>query len=186
MFIPSIVHRICVFAGSRDGGPAYVAAVRALSIALVRRGHGLVYGGGRAGLMGVLADAAIAAGGDVRGVIPRDLVDRELAHTGLTDLSVAASMHDRKATMYELSAAFIAIPGGFGTLDEMFETLTWRQLGIHSKPLGLLEVDGYWQPILAWLERAVRDGFVGEDSARDLLVDSDPERLLDRLLADNK
>jgi uncharacterized protein (TIGR00730 family) len=133
--------------------------------------------------MGVIADAALSMGGDVHGVIPRSLVDRELAHDGLTSLSIATSMHDRKTTMHSLSDAFIAIPGGFGTLDELFETVTWLQLGLHEKPVGLLNVDGYWEHLVEWINRAVRDGFVNEESARNLIVDSDEGRMVARLTA---
>jgi hypothetical protein len=175
------MRRLCVFAGSRQGGPLYVSAARAVAVAIVRSGYGIVYGGGRQGLMGVVADAALAAGGDVRGVIPRDLMDRELAHPGLSSLSVVSSMHERKATMYDLSSGFVAIPGGLGTLDETFETLAWRQLGIHRKNLGLLDVAGYWEPLVRWIERALRDGFI-DPCAPSLLVDSDPDRLIGRVL----
>src|SRR5689334_13523463 len=135
------VKRVCVFCGSSPGArPAYAAAAAALARCLVTRGLGLVYGGGNVGLMGVLADAALAAGGEVIGVIPRALVDLEVAHTGLRDLRVVDSMHERKATMAELADAFVALPGGMGTLEELFEVWTWAQLGLHAKPCALLDV----------------------------------------------
>ncbi|MBV9946298.1 MAG: TIGR00730 family Rossman fold protein, partial [Myxococcales bacterium] len=146
--------RICVFIGSRDAGPSHREAARKTGHAIARRGWGLVYGGASVGSMGVLADAALAAGGEVIGVIPRALVDRELAHPGLTKLVVVGSMHERKATMHALCDAFLALPGGFGTLDEAFEAITWRQLGLHAKELAFLDVDGFWQPLLRWMERA--------------------------------
>jgi uncharacterized protein (TIGR00730 family) len=176
------MNRLCVFAGSRDGlRPAYLAAAREVGVAIARRGWGVVYGGARVGTMGALADAALAAGGEVHGVIPRSMVDREIAHTGLTRLWVVDSMHERKAKMHELSLAFLALPGGCGTLDETFEAITWMQLGLHDKPIGLLDVEGYWQPIARWLERAVADGFVQEGHARAMHVGDQLDRLLDQL-----
>lgn len=179
------MHRVCVFAASREGTGAardlFAAAARATGEGLARRGWGMVYGGARVGLMGAAADAALAAGGEVQGVIPSSMVTRELAHGGLTQLHVVDSMHARKARMHELSSAFLAIPGGFGTLDELFETLTWSQLGFHGKPVGLLDVDGFWQPLVRWIERAVGDGLVAPEHAAAVLVRSDVEAILDLL-----
>jgi uncharacterized protein (TIGR00730 family) len=149
--------------------------------ALARRRIGLVYGGGGVGLMGILADAALSAGGEVVGVIPEALMGREVAHRGLTDLRVVASMHDRKALMAELSDAFVALPGGFGTLEEFCEALTWAQLGIHRKPCGLLNVAGFFDPLLSFFDHAVRERFVSPDHRSLVVVEEDPERLLDAL-----
>ncbi len=155
--------RICIFCGANTGkNPAYAAAARALGAMFAERGIGLVYGAGNVGMMGVAADAALAGGGEVIGVIPRLLVEKEVAHTGLTRIEVVETMHERKRLMYELSDAFIALPGGMGTLDELFETLTWIQLGLHAKPCGLLNVDGYYDPLLTMLDRATGEGFIGE------------------------
>ena len=173
--------RICVFCASSPGSsPAFAAAARILGTLLAERGHGLVYGGGNVGLMGLIADAALAAGGEVIGVIPRPLVDRELAHHRLTDLRVVESMHERKQLMHDLSHGFVTLPGGFGTLDELFETLTWAQLGMHEKPIGLYDVDGYWAPIIAWADNAVRMQLLRAEHRALLLSDSDAAALLDR------
>jgi len=145
------------------------------------RGLGLVYGGGKVGLMGAVADGALAAGGEVVGVIPQALVEREPAHDGLTELHVVASLHERKALMAELADAFVALPGGFGTLDELMEQLTWSQLGLHSKPVGLLDVDGYWRPLVAFARHATEEGFVREVDLGSIAVAGDAEALLDRL-----
>src|SRR5262249_11009257 len=148
--------RLCVFCGSSAGGAAaYADAARRFGPALAAHGLGLVYGGGHVGLMGVVADAVLGGGGEVIGVIPQALVDRELAHTGLTALRVVATMHQRKALMADLADGFVALPGGFGTADELFEILTWAQLGLHAKPVGLLDVNGFFTPLLAWVERCV-------------------------------
>jgi len=174
--------RVCVFCGSRNGTrDQYVAAARRTGEALARRGIGLVYGGGGIGLMGVLADAAVSAGGDVIGVIPEALMAREVAHRGLPDLRVVASMHERKALMAELADAFVALPGGFGTLEEFCEALTWAQLGIHRKPCGLLNVEGFFDPLLLLFDHAVRERFVSPDHRSLVVVEEDPERLLDAL-----
>ena len=174
--------RVCVFCGSRDGTRSqYVAAAGGMGEALARRGIGLVYGGGGIGLMGVLADAALSAGGDVIGVIPESLMAREVAHRGLGDLRVVASMHERKALMAELSDAFVALPGGFGTLEEFCEALTWAQLGIHRKPCGLLNVEGFFDPLLSFFDHAVRERFVSPDHRSLVVVEEDPGRLLDAL-----
>jgi hypothetical protein len=176
------VRRICVFCGASSGRfPAYAAAARSVGTALAGRGIGLVYGGGRVGLMGVVADAALAGGGEVIGVIPQELVDRELAHAGLTELHVVGSLHERKARMAEMADGFIALPGGFGTLDELFEQLTWSQLGLHSKPIGLFDVEDYWRPLIALARHATEEGFVRESDLAAIAVGGDPEGLLDRL-----
>ncbi len=170
--------RICVFCGSDLGArPEFAAAAREMGRELVRRGLGLVYGGGRVGLMGVIADTVLEAGGSVVGVIPEALSAKELAHEGLTELRVVASMHERKALMAELSDAFVAIPGGLGTLEEFCEVLTWAQLGIHAKPCGLLNVEGYYDPLLALFDHAVAERFVRPEH-RALVLASDESTLL--------
>lgn len=175
------MHRVCVFAGSRDAGAPYQDAARAVGASIARRGWGVVYGGASVGSMGALADAALAAGGEVQGVIPRSMVDRELAHPGLTRLWVVGTMHERKAKMHELADGFLALPGGCGTLDETFEAITWMQLGLHRKPIGFLDTAGFWQPLARWFERAVADGFVLDAHARAVTFDADVESMLDRL-----
>ncbi|HEV8460393.1 MAG TPA: TIGR00730 family Rossman fold protein [Gaiellaceae bacterium] len=176
------MERVCVFCGaSRGRTPAYAEAARAFGATAAARGLGLVYGGGRVGLMGALADAALAAGGEVVGVIPQELVDRELAHGGLSELRVVGSLHERKAEMAELADAFVALPGGFGTLDELMEQLTWSQLGLHAKPVGLLDVEGYWRPLIALARHATEEGFVRESDLGSIAVGDDPELLLGRL-----
>lgn len=153
--------RICVFCGSSDGArPVYVAAARELGAAMAARGIGLVYGGARVGLMGAIADAVLAGGGEAVGVIPQALVSREVAHTGLTALHVVESMHERKAMMASLSDAFVALPGGCGTLEELFEVLTWAQLGLHDKPCALYDVAGYYRPLLLHLDHAMTEAFL--------------------------
>ena len=174
--------RICVFAGSSAGvRPEYAEAARALAAELARRGLGLVYGGGSVGLMGVLADAALAHGLEVIGVIPRPLATRELAHAGLRDLRVVGSMHERKAQMASLVDGFIALPGGLGTLEETLEMLTWSQLGIHGKPVGLLNVAGYFDELRRLLAHAVAEGFVRREHQGLLLSDETPALLLDAI-----
>jgi uncharacterized protein (TIGR00730 family) len=176
------VHRVCVFTGSRDpAAPAHRVAAENAGRAIARRGWGLVYGGASVGLMGAVADAALAAGGEVQGVIPQSMVQRELAHGGLTQLHVVDSMHTRKALMHSLSNAFLALPGGFGTLDETFEAITWQQLGLHAKPVGLLDVDGFYQPLARWIERAAADGFVPREHAARVHLLADVEAMLDAL-----
>jgi uncharacterized protein (TIGR00730 family) len=178
------LERICVFCGSNPGArPAYARAAVRVGSLLAGRGVTLVYGGGRVGLMGVLADAALAAGGRVIGVIPRALDDRELGHAGLTELRVVSSMHERKALMTELADGFLALPGGIGTMEEWFETWTWGQLGLHAKPLGLLDVDGYFDPLHAFLDRMVAEGFLAPAHRSMALVEEEPEVLLDRMAA---
>ena len=175
--------RIAVFCGSRSGrGGAYGAAAAALGRSIASRGLGLVYGGGSVGLMGVLADAALGAGGEVIGVIPEVLASAEVAHGGLTELRVVPSMHPRKALIVDLAGAFVVLPGGYGTLDELFEVVTWAQLGIHRKPIGLVNVGGYFDPLTAFLDRAVAEGFATGENRGLLLVRPDPESLLDALL----
>ncbi len=173
---------ICVFAGARGGArPAYANAARELGRALATRGHGIVYGGGRVGLMGVLADAGLEHGARVTGVIPKALATREVAHAGLSELIVVGTMHERKAKMAALSQAFIALPGGYGTLEELAEVVTWVQLGLIQKPLGLLDVEGFWQPYLALLDHFAAEGFIASDERKLVICDSDPERLVARL-----
>jgi hypothetical protein len=176
-----MIRSVCVFCGSSPGArPGYSRAARELGVALVARGIRLVYGGGRVGLMGELARTVLEAGGAVTGVIPRQLAEKELAFTQVSDLRVVGSMHERKALMAELADAFVALPGGWGTVEELFEVLTWAQLGIHRKPCGLIDVDGYYRSLAAFLDHAVAEGFVGTEDRAILLVDSDPERLLRR------
>ena len=178
--------RVCVFCGSSTGARAdYAEAARALAAELARRQLGLVYGGGSVGIMGVLADAALAAGVEVIGVIPRPLASRELLHTGLTELRLVASMHERKATMAALADAFIALPGGLGTLEELLEMLTWSQLGIHDKPLALLNVAGYWDALVQLFDHAARERFVRPEYLAFLLTADTPSALLDRLASWN-
>ena len=173
---------ICVFCGSRAGRlEDYPRAAAALGVLLAQREMTLVYGGGSVGLMGIIATSVMEAGGRVIGVIPEALATKEVAHDGLTELRVVPSMHARKALMAELSDAFIAMPGGFGTFEELFEIVTWAQLGIHAKPVGLLNLAGYFDALLALVDHAVRDGFVHPDQ-RAILVEADrPEVLLERL-----
>jgi uncharacterized protein (TIGR00730 family) len=176
------MRRVCVFCGSNAGArPAYSAAARAMGAALVRRGLGLVYGGGDVGLMGILADTVLERGGEVIGVIPESLVAREVAHHGLTELRVVESMHQRKALMAELADAFVALPGGFGTFEELCEVITWSQLGLHRKACSVLDVDGYYAPLLALFDHATAEGFIRPAHRALLIADTDPDRLLDRL-----
>jgi uncharacterized protein (TIGR00730 family) len=172
---------ICVFAGSSPGAsPLFAEVARALGRELALRGCGLVYGGGNVGLMGVVADAALAAGGHVTGVIPEFLVERELAHRGLSRLEVVRSMHERKDTMAQLSDGFVALPGGFGTLEELFEVVTWALLGLHEKPCGLINVGGYYDSLLAFLDGAVSAQFVKAAQRSMLIAGGDVRALLDR------
>jgi uncharacterized protein (TIGR00730 family) len=176
------VHRVCIFTGSRDGStPRYRAVAREVGEAIARRGWGVVYGGASVGLMGAVADAALAAGGEVQGVIPESMVERELAHRSLSTLHVTKTMHERKTKMHALADAFLALPGGVGTLDEAFETITWQQLALHAKPIGFLDVDGFWQPLMRWFDRAVADGFVPGESAAGLHVHAGVGPMLDAL-----
>lgn len=175
------MQRICVFCGSSMGkNGAYRDAAAALGRLLAREGIGLVYGGASVGLMGTVADAALAAGGEVIGVIPRALEAKEIAHAGLSALNVVETMHERKALMAELSDGFIALPGGMGTFDEFFEVVTWAQLGIHAKPFGLLNVAGYYDQLTAFLAHAVAEGFVKNELREMIAVEERPEALLER------
>ena len=177
------IKRVCVFCGSSPGArPAYAAAAVALARGLVARGITIVYGGGNVGLMGILADTARAAGGDVIGVIPRGLVAKELAHAELSDLRVVESMHERKALMADLSDAFIAMPGGYGTFEEFCEILTWTQLGLQRKPCGILNVEGYYDPLLQMFDHAVAEQFVKPVHREMFIDDAEPESLVERLL----
>ncbi len=179
-----VLRRVCVYCASNDGAlPEYVETARRLGRTLAERGHCVVYGGGRVGLMGALADAAIEAGGEVVGVMPHALVQREVAHLGLTALHIVDSMHERKAMLADLADAFITLPGGLGTLEEFFETWTWAQLGVHQKPVGLLDVKEYWQPLISLLEHAAQEGFVRGAPEEWLVIESDVDRMIDRLRA---
>lgn len=172
-----------MFCGSSDGSsPAFRAAAVTVARSFVRRGIGIVYGGGRTGLMGALADAALAAGGEVIGVLPHALEHREAAQPGLSALHIVASMHERKAMMTSLAGGFLALPGGFGTLDELFEALTWLQLGYHDKPCALLDVEGYFAPLLTFCDDARRLGFVRDADRAALYSGNDAESVIDELL----
>ena len=177
------MNAVCVYCGSSFGTkPAYAEATKQLAVALAERGLRVVYGGASAGLMGLLADTVLEHGGEVEGVIPRVLVEREVAHRGLTELHVVESMHERKAKMAELSDAFIALPGGIGTLEELIEVYTWSYLGIHGKPLGLVNTDGYYDGLTAFLDHSVSEGFLRPQTRASLLVAPDPAALLDELV----
>jgi hypothetical protein len=179
--------RICVYCGSQTGHhERYRQAAVALGQCLVQRGHGLVYGGGSVGLMGIIADAVLQSGGEVDGVIPEALVGRELAHQQVTQLHVVPTMHDRKARMAELSDAFIAMPGGYGTLDELFEIITWAQLGLHQKPIGLLNVDGYFDALVALIDHAIGEGFVRPEHRHFWVIADTPDDLLDALVQNER
>ena len=172
----------CIFCGSSEGArPAYVGAAREMGALMARRGLTLIYGGGRVGLMGAVADAALGEGGEVVGVMPEALVSKEISHEGLTKLHVVGSMHERKMLMNDLSDGFVALPGGFGTLEEFFEVLSWAQLGIHAKPCALLDVDGFWEPLASLFDHAVDEGFVHPDHRSLVLTEGDPARLLDAM-----
>jgi uncharacterized protein (TIGR00730 family) len=174
--------RVCVFCGSsRGANPRYLTTAHRLGTILAGRRIGLVYGGGCVGLMGKLADAVLAEGGEVIGVIPQALVELEVAHVGLPDLRVVSSMHERKALMADLSDGFIALPGGLGTLEELCEILTWAQLGFHAKPCGLLDVRGYFRHLLAFLDHALAERFIRPEHRAMLLEDENPEALLDAM-----
>lgn len=176
------VKRVCVFCGSSEGSrPMYVEAARRMGEEIARRGLGLVYGGGKVGLMGAVADAALAAGGEVVGVMPDALVSKEIGHEGLTQLHVVGSMHERKKLMADLSDGFVALPGGYGTLEEFLEVLSWAQLSIHEKPCALLDVAAYWEPLVALFDRTVAEGFVRPDHRALVLSGEDPSRLLDTM-----
>ena len=174
--------RVCVFCGSSKGSRAiYAQSGRALGTLLASKGIGLVYGGGNVGLMGIVADAVMESGGQVIGVIPEALVQRELAHRAVTELIVVRSMHERKAKMAELSDAFIAMPGGYGTFEEFCEIITWAQLGLHRKPCAILNVEGYYDPLLALFDRAVAEGFVHPSNRQLVLQGTEPNGLLNLL-----
>lgn len=174
--------RICVFCGASMGNrPTYRAAAETLGRALAEREIGLVYGGGKVGLMGAVADACLAAGGEVIGVIPQSLLERELAHPGATEMRIVQSLHERKALMADLSDAFITLPGGMGTFEEVCEVLSWAQLGLYRKPCGLVNVDGFYDPLIAMFDHAVAEGFLAPQSRALVLEEQDPIRLLDRL-----
>lgn len=176
------MQRICVFCGSQVGSNGlYRLAATDLGQLLVRHGYGLVYGGGHVGLMGVIADAVLASGGEVIGVIPESMVARELAHTGVTQLQVVPGMHERKARMAELADAFIALPGGYGTFEELFEVITWAQLGMHRKPIGLLNVAGYFNALKTLVDQAIAEGFVRTEHRYLLTIADDPSTLLEML-----
>ncbi|KGQ20342.1 Lysine decarboxylase family [Lysobacter dokdonensis DS-58] len=175
---------VCVYCGSNAGArPEYASKATELGTRLAREGLAVVYGGGNVGLMGIVADAALAAGGEVIGVIPEQLVGWEVAHRGLTRLEVVANMHERKARMFDLSDAFVALPGGFGTLDEMFEMLTWRQLGLGDKPCAFLDVAGFYAPLAAMMDRMVEERFLHADQRRDLWHGDDLDTLIDWMRA---
>lgn len=177
-----VLRRVCVFCGSSAGtSSAYRDAAHHLAGEMVRRGIGLVFGGGCVGLMGIVADGVVEAGGHAIGVIPHAMVAREIAHQGLHDLRIVASMHERKAMMADLSDAFLALPGGYGTFEEFCEVVTWTQLGLHRKRCGLLNVEGFYDPLLAQVDRAVADGFIKPENRAIVIADSDPAALLDRL-----
>jgi uncharacterized protein (TIGR00730 family) len=176
------LNRVCVFCGSSAGTrPEYAEAARAMGRTLAERGLGLVYGGGKVGLMGIVADAVLEAGGRATGVIPEALMAREVGHAGLTELHVVGTMHQRKALMADLSDGFVALPGGFGTYEEFCEVLTWSQLGIHPKPCGLLNVAGFYDPLLALFDHAVREGFVKPAHRALVMEETGPAALLDRM-----
>ena len=174
---------IAVYCGANAGvSPVYAEGARAMGRALVGRGLGLVYGGGHVGLMGTIADEVLRLGGEVTGVIPQQLVDRELAHPGLTRLFVVKDMHERKAMMAQLSDGFVALPGGMGTFEELFEMLTWSQLGIHAKPVGVLNVGGFYDQLVGFMAHVKEEGFIRPQHAGLMMVESDPDALLKRLM----
>jgi uncharacterized protein (TIGR00730 family) len=175
---------LCVYCGSNSGAlPVYAERARELGERMARGGVGLVYGGGNVGLMGVVADAVLAAGGEVTGVIPRQLVDLEVAHRGVTRLEVVENMHERKKRMFDLADGFVALPGGFGTLDEMFEMLTWRQLGIGDKPCAFLDVESFFSPLMAMMDRMVDQRFLHPGQREDLWYGEDQQAMLDWMQA---
>jgi uncharacterized protein (TIGR00730 family) len=178
------MHAVAVYCGSQPGrNPAYMAAAIEVGARLAREGKTLIYGGGRTGLMGAVADAALAGGGRVVGVMPRDLVSREIAHTGLSELQVVNSMHERKWRMAEIADGFLSLPGGAGTLEEFFEQWTWGQLGFHDKPNALLDVDGYFEPLCATIRRMVEEGFLAPDYEKMLIVSRDLDEVMAAMAA---
>lgn len=177
---------VTAYTGSATGfDPVYSEAVRRLGVAFAQRGIGLVYGGGKVGLMGVLADAVMTGGGTVTGVMPRALVDAEIAHDGLSDLEIVQDMHQRKHRMAEVGDAFVALPGGAGTLEELFESWTWQHLGLHTKPVALYNVNGFWNPLLDLLDHMVEEGFLRPELRESLVVESEPAPLLEALIGWN-
>jgi uncharacterized protein (TIGR00730 family) len=175
---------LCVYCGSAPGArPVFGLTARALGLEMARRGIDLVYGGGRAGLMGSVADGVLAGGGRVTGIITQQLMDKELGHTGIQDLRIVDTMHARKKAMADIARGFVALPGGVGTLDELFEIIAWAQLGIHDHPVGLLNVEGFYDDLVRWLSRARDEAFLRVDPERAVLVDDDASRLLDRMAA---
>ncbi|MEK7298011.1 MAG: TIGR00730 family Rossman fold protein [Planctomycetota bacterium] len=183
MEITKPTNRVCVFCGASSGGrPIYAKVAQQLGKAIVSQNMGLVFGGGSVGLMGVIADAVLEEKGEVIGVIPHALSSNEIAHQGLTELRFVSGMHERKAMMAELSDLFIAMPGGYGTLDEFFEILTWSQLGLHAKPIGLLNVDGYFDLLLAFLNHVLQERFIQAKHHQLMVISSDPETLLSELI----
>jgi uncharacterized protein (TIGR00730 family) len=177
----SELRRVCVFCGASAGrDPRYSEVATAVGGALASRGIELVYGGGRVGLMGAVADGALAAGGRVTGVIPTGLIERELAHAGITAMRIVTTLHERKAAMAELSDAFLALPGGLGTLEELAEVLSWAQLELHAKPVGALDIGGFFRPLVAYLDHVAAEGFVAASHQDLLIVDDDLDRLLER------
>lgn len=180
---PASIRRLAVFCGSKVGSkPGYVEAATAFGAQMARRNIGLVYGGAANGLMGALAEAVLAGGQTVVGVIPRGLARQEFAHPRLTESRFVETMHERKALMADLADGFVALPGGFGTMDELFEALTWAQVGLHAKPIGLLNVDGFYDALLAWVHRSLSDGFVPSALATVLVVEKRPDALLEQLM----
>jgi len=175
--------RICVFCGSRPGAdPIYADAAAATGRAIATAGAGVIFGGGSVGLMSVVANAALDAGGEVTGIIPKFLIEKEHLHPRVTDMRIVDTMHERKALMAKLADAFIALPGGFGTIEEIFEMLTWTQLKIHIKPCGFLNVNNYYTPMIAFLEHAVSEGFVAAEHRANIVTETDPERMVGRML----
>ena len=173
------MNSVCVFCGSSEGSrPSYAETAREMGAQIARSGLALVCGGGKVGLMGAVAGAALEEGGEVVGVIPKALVAREIAHTGLTELHVVGTMHERKRLMADLSDGFVTLPGGYGTLEEFCEVLSWAQLGIHGKPCGLLDVDGFWEPLVTLLDKAVAEGFAHSNHRSLVLTEQDPHTLL--------
>jgi hypothetical protein len=176
------LRRVTVYAGSRNGkNPAYAQAAAQLGTELAARGIGVIYGGGKTGLMGAMSDAVIAAGGELIGIMPQWLVDKEIAHPGVTDFRVTDSMHERKKMMADMADAFIALPGGFGTMDELFEVLTWAQIGLHDKPVGLLDAAGYFAPFVTFANHVAAEGFIAKEHARLYVVEQEADTLVSRL-----
>ncbi len=179
-----VLRRVTVYAGSRNGNnPAYAEAAALLGAELASRGIGVIYGGGKTGLMGALSDAVISAGGELVGIMPRWLVDKEVAHPGVLDFRITDSMHERKKMMADMADAFIALPGGFGTMDELFEVLTWAQIGLHDKPIGMLDVAGYFAPFVTFARHVAEEGFIAREHESLYVVEAEPDTLVSRLAA---